>query len=178
MIAIGPGHRESRLGKRAMRDAVLITTSSTRPRSYLLETEFFIHRPIAQVFEFFSNARNLERITPPWLRFEVLTPDPIQMDAGTLIDYRLRVRGLPLRWRSEITAWEPPYRFVDEQRRGPYYHWHHEHLFESVEGGTLVRDEVTYQAPGGIIVNRLLVAPDLRRVFEYRRKALIETFGE
>ncbi len=178
MMAPAPEISEPRIGRRFARDVVLITPSSARPSSYLLETECLIRRPIEQVFEFFSNARNLERITPTWLRFEVLTPDPIRMAAGTLIDYRLRVRGLPLRWQSEITTWEPPFRFVDVQRRGPYYHWNHEHVFESVEDGTWVRDEVTYKTPGGSIVNRLLVAPDLRRVFEYRRKALIETFGK
>lgn len=156
---------------------VVIVPSPARARSYLLSTSLLIHRRVEAIFEFFSNARNLERITPAFLRFNVLTPEPIDMRGGTLIDYRLRVRGWPIRWQSEITVWDPPHRFVDEQRRGPYRYWHHEHYFEAVEGGTMVRDEVTYQTPGGSLVNRLLVAPDLRKVFEFRRAAILGILG-
>ena len=138
--------------------------------------------PLPTVFEFFSNARNLELITPPWLRFRVLTEGEIAMARGTQINYRLRLRGLPLRWRSEITAWEPPHRFVDEQVKGPYRTWHHEHRFEveerpNGESVVIASDEVHYQAPGGWLVNRLLVAPDVRRIFRYRTERLRERFG-
>ena len=135
-------------------------------------------RPRDEVFPFFADARNLEYLTPPWLRFTMLTPEPVAMQPGTLIDYRLRVRGVPLRWRSEITAWEPPYRFVDEQRHGPYRLWIHEHGFEETpEGRTLAHDTVRYAVPGGWLVDRLLVRRDLERIFEYRRTVLRNLFG-
>jgi ligand-binding SRPBCC domain-containing protein len=127
---------------------------------------------IEETFAFFSDALNLERITPPWLRFRVLQVRPEAMDRGTLIDYRLRLHGLPLRWQSEIVVWQPPYRFVDQQRRGPYKYWHHEHVFESLGDATLVADVVTYETPGGSLVDRLLVRPDLDRIFRFRRLEL------
>jgi ligand-binding SRPBCC domain-containing protein len=112
------------------------------------------------------------------LRFEVLTARDISITAGSRIDYRLRVRGIPLRWQSEITEWNPPHRFVDEQLRGPYRLWIHEHLFREQDGLTLAEDRVQYAVPGGAWINRLLVAPDLARVFQYRREKLAELFGE
>ena len=138
--------------------------------------------PLDAVFGFFSNARNLEVLTPPWLRFRVLTEGEISMSRGTQIDYRLRLRGVPLRWRSEVTAWEPPHRFVDEQVIGPYRSWIHEHRFEVEKrpgrGAVVIAsDEVHYQAPGGWLVNRLFVEPDLRRIFSYRTARLRERFG-
>ena len=132
--------------------------------------------PLPDVFPFFADARNLEALTPPWLHFEISNPSPIEMRTGTLIDYRLRVHGLPLRWRSEITAWDPPHRFVDEQRRGPYRAWRHEHRFTAEGGGTLVEDDVTYAVLGGAIVDRLLVRRDLQRIFAFRREALRAVF--
>lgn len=137
----------------------------------------FLPRPREELFEFFGDAFQLEAITPPWLRFAVLTPKPIVIAAGTLIDYRLKLHGLPIRWRSVISAWEPPIRFVDEQVRGPYRRWHHEHHFEPVPGGTLCRDIVDYAVSGGSLVDAWLVRPDLRRIFLYRRRALAERFG-
>ncbi len=119
---------------------------------------------------------NLERITPPLVRFRVLTPEPIVMRQGLLIDYRLRIRGVPVHWQTEITAWEPQRRFVDEQRRGPYKFWRHEHTFEVCEGGTRMVDEVHYGVPGGRLVNWLLVAGDVRSIFAYRQQALREIF--
>jgi ligand-binding SRPBCC domain-containing protein len=129
------------------------------------------------VFAFFSNAQNLEMLTPPWLRFQILTALPIDMQVGTRIDYALRLHGIRVRWTSEITAWEPPLRFIDEQVRGPYRLWVHEHRFESVAGGTRVIDHVRYAVPGGRLVNRMLVAPDLDRVFRYRSDYLEKMFG-
>jgi ligand-binding SRPBCC domain-containing protein len=99
------------------------------------------------------------------------------MAVGTRIDYRLRIHGVPVRWQSEITIWEPPVRFVDEQRRGPYQLWSHEHTFVKRDGGTLCRDVVSYAAPGGRLVHRLLVGPDVQRIFEYRREALARVFA-
>ena len=146
-------------------------------RVFTLQNEVWLPRPIGEVFEFFADAHNLETITPPLLRFEVLTPAPILMETGTLIDYKLRLRGIPMKWQSEITAWEPPHRFVDEQRRGPYSMWVHEHTFEEKDGGTLARDHVSYAVPGGTLVNRLFVARDVRKIFDYRTERLLEALG-
>jgi len=145
---------------------------------FTLETEIRIPAALDQAWPFFSDARNLERLTPEFLRFRMETPDPIEMGEGTLIDYRLRIRGVPIRWQSEITAWEPPYRFVDEQRRGPYRLWVHEHTFAADGDQTLARDLVHYDHFGGKLVNRILVEPDLRRIFAYRHRVLLEIFGE
>jgi ligand-binding SRPBCC domain-containing protein len=147
------------------------------PRVFAYESQLWLPAPLDAVFPFFSDARNLERLTPPWLRFEVLTRPPMEMRPGALIDYRLRVRGIPLRWRSEITAWEPPHRFVDEQRRGPYRRWHHEHTFTESEGGTLAGDRVEYSVLGGAIMDRLFVRRDVEKIFAYRRAVLSELFG-
>jgi ligand-binding SRPBCC domain-containing protein len=143
-----------------------------------LEFELWLPRPIEDVFAFYSDAWNLERITPPWLRFRILTPAPIEMRAGTMIDYRLRLHGIPIAWRSEITVWEPPHRFVDEQRRGPFERWVHEHGLEERDGGTLVRDRVIYEPRGGAIADRLLVRRDLDRIFAFRREAILERLGD
>jgi ligand-binding SRPBCC domain-containing protein len=132
--------------------------------------------PLPAVFAFFADARNLETITPPFLRCQVLTQD-VSMAVGTRIDYRLRLRGLPLRWQSEITVWEPNVRFRDEQRRGPYKYWRHTHLFREEPGGTLVEDGVDYDVTGGHYVHEWLVAPDLMRIFSFRHEKLADIFG-
>jgi ligand-binding SRPBCC domain-containing protein len=111
------------------------------------------------------------------LRFEILTPRPIEMKVGTRIDYRLRVLGLSVRWQSEITAWQPPHRFVDEQRRGPYRLWHHEHTFTEQDGGTLVGDHVQYAVLGGALVERLFVRRDITAIFAYRQQKLAALFN-
>ncbi len=111
------------------------------------------------------------------MHFCVLTPAPIQIAAGTLIDYRLRVHGIPLKWQSRITVWDPPRRFVDEQVHGPYRRWHHEHIFESIDGGTLCRDIVDYAVPGGRLIDTILVRPDLLKIFRFRQQALSECFA-
>lgn len=124
------------------------------------------------------DAGNLEKLTPPWLHFHVLTPLPVEMQVGVRIDYQLRVRGVPLRWQSEITAWEQDHRFVDEQRRGPYRVWRHEHLFERCGGGTRVIDHVRYAVHFDFLIHGWLVRPDVERIFAFRRKKLVEDFGE
>lgn len=144
---------------------------------YELQTRIRLPRPRPEVFEFFGDAANLQALTPPWLHFQILTPPPIEMKPGALIDYRLRVRGIPLRWRTRITSWNPPHRFVDEQLRGPYRLWVHEHTFEEDGGGTLAMDQVRYSVPGGALANRLLVARDLRKIFAFRHEVLRERFG-
>lgn len=138
--------------------------------------EFWLPQPRYCVFPFFADARNLQSITPPWLRFEVLTPPPIVMQRGTRIDYRLRIHGIPFNWQSEITCWEPPFRFRDEQRRGPYRTWIHTHEFTEREDGTLCRDQVEYTVPGGRLVDALFVRRDVESIFAYRRKALQNRF--
>ena len=139
-------------------------------------SETWLARPRAEVFEFLADPANIERLTPPWLGFEILTPRPIAMRVGALIDYRLRVHHIPLRWRTEITAWEPPVSFVDEQLRGPYRLWHHTHTFTEQAGGTAVHDRVRYAVLGGVLVQKLLVERDVRTIFAYREKVLRELF--
>jgi ligand-binding SRPBCC domain-containing protein len=143
---------------------------------YRLQSECLIPRSIEEVFAFFSDAGNLERLTPPWLNFNILTPLPIDMREGRLIDYKLRIRGVPIRWQSEITVWEPSYSFADESRRGPYKYWRHQHWFESCPGGTRVVDDVHYGVPGGAIVHWLVVKRDVQKIFEYRLRTLQEIF--
>jgi len=143
-----------------------------------LRSEILLPAPRPGVFHFFADARNLDRITPSFLRFRVLTPGPIPMHTGTRIDYALRIRGLPFRWTSEITAWEPPGRFVDRQICGPYRWWQHEHMFLERGGSTLVVDDVEYLAPGGRLVHSLFISRDLQRIFDYRRTVLTALFTE
>ncbi len=142
----------------------------------LFRDELLLPRPRAEIFPFFAEARNLEKLTPPWLKFEVLTPDPIAMRAGALIDYRIHVRGVPIRWRTEIVAWEPPHRFIDTQLNGPYRLWHHTHTFEDRGDSTLCRDEVRYWPRGGALIDWLFVRRDVTQIFKYRRKTLLELF--
>jgi ligand-binding SRPBCC domain-containing protein len=145
-----------------------------------LERAQFVARPLAEVFEFFSAARNLELLTPPWLRFELLQPEPTRMRVGTLIAYRLHLHGMPLRWVSQIEAWEPGASFVDRQLLGPYRLWHHRHDFEARDGGTLVRDEVHYAISLGALgelADRALIASDLKRIFDFRRQAVLRLLG-
>lgn len=143
-------------------------------KTFHLKTEQIIDKPQDELFSFFSDAHNLAEITPPWLNFRVLTPPPIEMKVGTCIDYRLKLRGIPVRWQSEITAWNPPHSFVDEQRRGPYRRWIHMHTFVAVPDGTLVRDEVEYAVFGGWLVKKFFVAPDIAKIFAYRSEKLRE----
>jgi ligand-binding SRPBCC domain-containing protein len=145
-------------------------------RVHILERRQRIERPIDEVFAFYGDARNLERITPPLLGFEVTTRDRIEMGAGTLIEYRLRLHRIPVKWRTRIEAWEPPQRFVDVQVKGPYSLWEHTHTFEADgPGGTIIEDRVRYSIPFGPLgelAQRLLVQRDLRRIFDYRRDAV------
>jgi ligand-binding SRPBCC domain-containing protein len=146
-------------------------------QEFTLKTELWLPRPRSEVFPFFAEARNLEELTPPFLNFTVLTPPPIEMRAGLLIDYRLKVHGLPVYWRTEILDWEPPHRFVDTQLRGPYWLWHHTHTFEEKDGGTLCGDLVRYRPIGGALMNWLFVRRDVENIFAYRTKVLLAKFG-
>jgi hypothetical protein len=146
-------------------------------KEFTLQTELWLPRPRDEIFPFFAEARNLETLTPPWLQFEVLTPAPIQMRPGALIDYRIRVHGLPIRWRTEIAEWQPPHRFVDVQLRGPYTLWHHTHTFQERDGGTLCADSVRYRPRGGAFMNWLFVRRDVEKIFQYRRQRMEAIFG-
>ena len=134
-----------------------------------------VDRPLEDVFEFFAAARNLELITPPWLRFRLIDGGPIEMGVGTLIEYRLKLHRVPIRWVSVIEEWQENQRFVDRQVRGPYRQWRHEHHFASVPGGTQVRDRVDYALPLGALGERAAIAfvrRDLERIFDYRAAAV------
>ena len=141
------------------------------------KSELWLPLPPEEVFPFFGNAANLDAITPPWLGYGILTPLPIVMREGTLIDYRLRVHGLPLRWRTRISAWQPPHRFVDEQLRGPYRQWIHEHTFEPRNHGTFARDLLRYVVPFDTLLHRWFVRPDIERIFQFRAAELKRRFA-
>ncbi len=141
--------------------------------SFRLQREQWIPRSIEEVFAFFADAKNLEAITPSWLGFQVLSPQPIVMRAGTRIDYRLRWHRFPLRWVTEIRRWDPSARFIDVQLQGPYRLWHHTHSFQPVDGGTLMRDVVRYALPFGLLgrlAHAWVVKADLNAIFEYRAR--------
>jgi len=145
-------------------------------REFTFESDLWLPRPRHEVFSFFADARNLEIITPPWVRFKIITAASLKMKVGLLIDYKVHVRRIPFHWQSEITVWEPPDRFVDEQRRGPYRQWIHEHLFVESAGGTICKDIVRYSVPGGWLVERFLVRRDLKRIFAFRSSKLAQLF--
>lgn len=145
-----------------------------------LERVQVVPRPIEEVFPFFAEPRNLAVITPPWLAFRVVSEGDLTMRAGLRIEYRVSPLGFPQRWVSEITRWEPPAAFVDEQRVGPYRRWHHLHAFRTVPGGTEILDQVDYELPLdplGRLVEPWLVAPRLATIFDYRRRVITERFG-
>jgi hypothetical protein len=147
-------------------------------KEFTFHTELWLPRPRDEVFPFFAEARNLEAITPPWLNFEVLTPGPVAMRAGALTDYCIRVHGIPIRWRTEIEEWNPPRRFVDVQLQGPYTLWHHTHIFEERDGGTLCVDDVRYRPRGGALMNWLFVRRDLENIFAFRTERLAHILRE
>ena len=129
------------------------------------------------MFEFFSAAENLEAITPAFLNFRILTPTPIQIEAGKRIEYRLRVHGVPVRWITEIAEWDPPRRFIDIQLKGPYRFWHHTHEFEAYNGGTRMTDLVRYALPFGWLgqlAHALWVRRDIERIFDHRARRITE----
>lgn len=158
----------------------MVSDWTTMAKTFILEREQFIPRPLAEVFPFFADAGNLEEITPAFLHFRILTPRPIAMQPGTLIDYRLRLFGVPIAWRTRIDEFDPPRRFVDFQLRGPYKLWHHTHEFREMSGGTLMLDRVRYEinyGPAGTLANALWVRPTLARIFDFRRAAIERLLG-
>ena len=153
----------------------------TRRHIHTLERRQRIDLPAERVFEFFSKAHNLQALTPAWMSFNVITPEPIEMRPGALIDYRLKVHGLPLRWRTRIELWEPPVRFVDVQLRGPYALWEHTHTFEpDGDAAVVIGDHVRYAlplGPLGELAHAALVKRDIKRIFDYRELAVRREFG-
>lgn len=148
-------------------------------RVYTLEHEQWVPGIPDQIFPFFSDARNLEKITPPWLSFCVRSVAPEPIVAGTLIQYQLRVHGVPFRWTTKITEWNPPHSFVDVELSGPYAQWIHTHRFEPRDGGTRMMDRVEYALPFGLLgslAHVLLVKRDVERIFDYRRQKIAEIF--
>ncbi len=148
---------------------------------YVLERSQTVRTPRAEVFEFFAEAANLERLTPPFLGFNILTALPIEMRVGALIDYKIRLHGVPMKWKTRIAEYQPDDHFVDEQLAGPYKRWHHLHTFaDAPGGGTVIGDRVTYQLPFGPLgrlVHTLFVRRQLRTIFDYRAQIMADRFG-
>ena len=142
----------------------------------ILHEEMIVPASLEETFAFFSDAVNLERLTPPWLNFRIRTRMPVAMAEGVEIDYRIVLHGLPIPWRSRIDVWEPGFRFVDRQILGPYRWWHHEHRFESVEGGTRVIDQVEF-VPRLRWLTGAFVSRDVRRIFAFRKEELARIFA-
>ena len=145
----------------------------------IISRETSVNKPIEEVFSFFTKAENLNIITPPELKFKITTPLPIDMKKGTLIDYKIKLNGIPFKWKTEITDWSPPYRFVDTQLRGPYRIWIHEHEFESHDSKTIVKDTVSYLPPGWVlepVIHRLAVKKKLEHIFDYRMEKIKSIF--
>lgn len=144
-----------------------------------LYTEQWLDHPQDRVFEFFSDEKNLERITPPWLNFRVVKKNTAELNTGTLIDYRLRIKGMPARWRTKIEQWNPPHEFSDIQLKGPYERWDHCHSFAALGRGTLMVDRVLYRLPLGVLGMPVLplIKADVEAIFAYRRKAIMNVLG-
>jgi ligand-binding SRPBCC domain-containing protein len=145
-------------------------------KEFVFQSKLWLPRQRHEIFSFFSDARNLKIITPPWLNLQILTAAPILIKAGALIDYRVRVHGLSFQWRTKITEWNPPLRFVDIQVRGPYRFWRHTHTFEEERNGTLCTDDIRYWPRGGKLLNWLFIRGDVERIFAFRSETLAQTF--
>jgi ligand-binding SRPBCC domain-containing protein len=151
--------------------------------TYTLQREQWVERPLQRVFPFFARPENLALITPPGLDFRLLTPRPVKMEQGRVIDYTIRIFAMPVRWRTLITRYDPPWCFVDEQISGPYSFWHHTHTFSEHNGGTLLEDSVRYSlplllaGPARGLAHALYVRPMVERIFDYRREIFDDLFG-
>lgn len=148
-------------------------------KEHIHQTITVFDKPLNEVFDFFSKAENLNKVTPKFLKFKILTPLPIEMKKGALIDYKIELGGLPFKWKTEITDWNPPYSFTDQQLKGPYKVWIHEHKFEEFNGKTRMTDTVRFLSPGWIfepLINKIYVQKKVADIFEYRTKILNEIF--
>jgi ligand-binding SRPBCC domain-containing protein len=147
-----------------------------RNPEHLLHTQMRVARPREEVFAFFSHPANLGRITPPELNFRIVTPPPIELRAGAVIDYRLGLFGVRFSWRTKITRWNPPFDFVDTQLRGPYAQWIHRHAFHDDGDGTVITDEVRYRLPVPLVgaLAWPIVRLQLARIFGYRQRRIFE----
>jgi ligand-binding SRPBCC domain-containing protein len=150
-----------------------------KPRRYTLYRQQLIARPVDEVFAFFENPHNLSKITPPEMGFEITNIEGLPVRAGTRIEYRIRVLGMPQRWVADIVEYEPGVRFIDVQAKGPYRYWRHEHAFEPLDRYTVMTDQVEYELPFGVAgrVANTFVARQLRRIFDYRTGAIDRLFG-
>ena len=147
---------------------------------FTLEREQWVPSSLQEVFSFFSDAGNLQTLTPKWLRFQILTPQPIEMAPGITIDYRLFWHGIPMHWQTEITRWEPPHQFEDLQVKGPYQLWHHTHRFQAVDQGTRIADSVRYSLPFGVLgraAHAFSVRQNVEDIFNYRDAKVRALFG-
>jgi hypothetical protein len=148
--------------------------------TYQLISEQWVPQPLEEAFAFFSRPENLQEITPGWLDFHIVRVES-ELHTGSLIEYRLRWHGIPMRWTTEIEVWNPPHRFIDNQLRGPYALWHHQHSFIAENGGTRIRDEVNYALPFGVIgqlAHLLTARRDVEAIFAFRRQRLEELLGK
>ncbi|MBI3234973.1 MAG: SRPBCC family protein [Bacteroidetes bacterium] len=148
---------------------------------HIFQSEITIDRTIDEVFEFFSNAENLNVLTPSNLHFTFITPTPIDIKRGAIIDYRIKLFGVPVKWRTQITKWEPTACFADNQERGPFKLWYHVHTFKAFGSQTIMTDTVHYLSPGGIlefIPHILFVKRQVHKIFEYREKAIQKYFAK
>ncbi len=148
---------------------------------YTLHRRQVVRRPLSEVFPFFAQPENLSLLTPRSLGFQMLTPSPVVMKQGTVIDYTIRVGGIPMRWTTLITEYDPPYRFVDVQIKGPYSYWHHAHTFAETDDGTLITDDVRYALPLGVVgrvVHALAVQRRLEHILSHRREIIDRLFSQ
>ena len=158
---------------------VLILSFLRKPKVYTFKKEQFVPSDLDTVFEFFSRPENLEKITPSSMGFNIITPTPIDMKEGAIIDYTVKIMGVPMRWRTMITSYKKNEYFVDEQLKGPYSYWHHKHTFKEVEGGVLIIDEITYALPiqaFRLIVHPVLIKPQLNQIFNFRFQTIKDKF--
>jgi ligand-binding SRPBCC domain-containing protein len=149
-------------------------------KTYTLMFRQQVPRGLQEVFSFFAQAENLQIITPAWLGFRIVSVTPAPIRQGSMIRYKLRVHGIPLRWTSQIVEWDPPHRFVDLQLRGPYKLWRHEHRFEAFASGTRITDVVTLALPLGLLGDlayKLKVRSDVQEIFAFREAKISQLFG-
>lgn len=147
---------------------------------FIFESKLNINKPINEVFDFFCKAENLQKLTPSNLDFKILTELPVKMQKGTLIDYKIKLYGIPVLWKTEITKWDPPYEFEDTQLKGPYKLWKHRHIFKSVGDNTEMRDVVEYNPKGwpfNSVLNKFFVKKEIEKIFSFREERILSFFS-